>query len=318
MIQKTIEISKAYDASLTVYLHSESSEMNTGKRPGILIFPGGGYSMCSDREAEPVALEYLSEGYQAFILRYSVGEFRNFERALEQAARSLEILHEHGDHWNLDTSKIAVIGFSAGGHLAAAVSNLSPIKPALCMLGYPVILKPFATAMKIESPSLDECVTADTPPTFLFSTFSDNLVPIEHSLAYLRALEAHDVPFESHIFQTGKHGLSVAKSYTANGQAENVNAFFRQWVPLSKDWLKIHWGDFPLQHIAEMAEEPSLRMYFKDENKKQLLLTALPMLNDPENYKLLRNFSLNVLHERLPDIFTAQLTEHLINALKSE
>jgi dipeptidyl aminopeptidase/acylaminoacyl peptidase len=88
-------------------------------------------------------------------------------------------------------------------------------------------------------------VTAETPPVFLFSTFEDQTVPIENSIAFMQALNAHGIPFESHIFQKGKHGLSLAKPHTSNGLKANVDADAAQWFGLSVSWLHKVFGQFP-------------------------------------------------------------------------
>src|SRR5699024_8142662 len=103
--------------------------------------PGGGYSFCSEREGEPIALNFLAQGYHTGVLRYHVGDKRSFEKSLEDAQKALLKIQDLATIWKIDENKIAVIGFSAGGHLAAALSNLSPVKPNLCILGYPAILK---------------------------------------------------------------------------------------------------------------------------------------------------------------------------------
>ena len=85
---------------------------------------------------------------------------------------------------------------------------------------------------------------SSTPQTFLFSTFEDELVPIEHTLQFMQALNDHQIPFESHIFQHGKHGLSLAKSHLSAGIEENVNEDVAKWFDLSVNWLKKVLGDF--------------------------------------------------------------------------
>lgn len=241
-------------AGLTVYLHEEKAEYErVGDRPFVLVIPGGGYSFCSEREAEPIALNFAAQGFHAGVLRYHVGTHRSFSHSLADAEKAIVKIQELTSEWRIDAEKIAVIGFSAGGHLAAALSTLSSMKPSLCILGYPAILSSFATVMKIDAPSLEECVTKDTPPTFLFSTFEDNVVPIENSLAYLQALEDHEVPFESHIFQKGRHGLSLATERFGN-RKEMVDPRFARWFDECVEWLELNWAD----KVAQPALFPDL------------------------------------------------------------
>lgn len=120
-------------------------------RPSVLVIPGGGYEMTSDREAEPIAMQFLAAGYNAFVLRYSVKP-SVFPVALLEAAEAMKQIREHAAEWHVDTNAIAVIGFSAGGHLAAnlatsasdeviAAHGYDPdaVRPNGLMLAYPVI-----------------------------------------------------------------------------------------------------------------------------------------------------------------------------------
>src|SRR5690625_2036798 len=163
--------------------------------------------MVSDREAEPIAMAYLAEGYNAFILRYSVGKESSFEEALSEAEDAISMIRENADQCNTDPNKIATIGFSACGHLAASLGTMGISRPNALMLGYPCILSDPGLAFTV--PSVNKEVDDLTPPTFLFSTFDDQIVPIAHTLSFMEALNKQGIPFESHIFQKGIHGLSL-------------------------------------------------------------------------------------------------------------
>ena len=112
------------DPVLTVYLPDNLTQMGRGDqlRPGLLVIPGGGYAMVSEREAEPIALNFLSEGYNVFVLTYSVAPNR-FPVQLREVAAALEVIWYSASDWHVDVSKIAIMGFSAGGHLACHYSN---------------------------------------------------------------------------------------------------------------------------------------------------------------------------------------------------
>ena len=128
------------NVTLTAYTQPVEGEFNhISKRPAVLILPGGGYSMCSDREADPVAFPYLEAGYQAFILRYSVGEDSVWPNPLDDYEQAMALIEERADEWKVLTDKIVVIGFSAGGHLAASAATMSQHRPYAAILGYPVI-----------------------------------------------------------------------------------------------------------------------------------------------------------------------------------
>ena len=94
-------------------------------------------------------------------------------------------------------------------------------------------------------PSVADRVDEHTPPTFLFAIREDEIVPISHTLAFASALKTAGIPFEMHIFQKRRHGLSLGKALSANGHGFALNAAFSQWLPLSIVWLKGSWGDFP-------------------------------------------------------------------------
>ena len=235
----------AGSAVLTGYLLDESDELlNARPRPAVLVFPGGGYFMTSDREAEPVALGYLAEGFNAFVLRYAVGADAPFERSLADAQAGLAWLGENADRVGIDSGKIAVVGFSAGGHLAACLGTVADVKPGALVLGYPVTLAEFGPPIGKTIVDVAAAVTAATPPTFLFSTSGDSLVPIRNSLAFLAALAEHDVPFESHIYLLGPHGISLAKPLTSNGVAALVDAAVAQWLTDSVRFLHAVFGQF--------------------------------------------------------------------------
>ena len=108
-------------AKLYTYIRDESPEMEAHRRPAVVICPGGGYGMTSDREAEPVALKFLEKGFQCFVLRYSVEPVR-FPAALLQLATAVAMVRSRADEWHVNADKIAVCGFSAGGHLAASLA----------------------------------------------------------------------------------------------------------------------------------------------------------------------------------------------------
>lgn len=223
--------------------------------PALVVCPGGGYTMTSDREAEPIALKFVAENYRVFVVRYSVAPC-HFPQQLREVAAVMELIHENAAEWNIDTQKVAIMGFSAGGHLAAQYSNrwncpevreiFPDSKPVQAsVLCYPVITanERYSHAGSIinyngTGASCEELVTAKTPPTFLWHTADDAVVPVENSLFYAKALSAHKVPYELHIYPHGTHGLATADDATIvymDRWIEQVNG----WLEEAKAWLKL-------------------------------------------------------------------------------
>jgi acetyl esterase/lipase len=232
-------------ASLTCYLQEKSNELgNTLVRPAMLVFPGGGYSFCSDREAEPIALAYMAEGYNAFVLRYSIKCDNAFYKALDDAEAALAYLRSHAEELNIDASKIAVVGFSAGGHLASALGTLGKDKPNALILAY-AVTSAFGPP-EYNVPDTYDKVSEATPPSFLFATSDDGVVPGPNSLKFALALDEHDIYYEIHVYMTGQHGLSLAKPLTANFQPAMVEPDTAEWFPASIRFLRNVFGDFQI------------------------------------------------------------------------
>ncbi|MCC2593718.1 alpha/beta hydrolase [Tessaracoccus sp. OS52] len=239
------------DAALTGYIQEPSAELSTATvRPAVLVLPGGGYFITSDREAEPVALAYLAEGFNTFVLRYSVGAEAPFSNSLADAEAALRWIRGHADELHVDPEKVAVAGFSAGGHLASSLA-VGADKPDALVVGYPVTLSEFGPAIGKDILNVPDHVTSDTPPTFLFSTCDDTVVPIRNSLEFLGALASAGVPFESHIYLLGPHGLSLSRPLTASGHAELVEPSVAQWFADSVRFLRSVFGDFPVEGQSE-------------------------------------------------------------------
>ena len=316
------------EAILSCYLHDQSPEMKTADiRPAMLVFPGGGYSMCSDREAEPIALYYLAEGYNAFVLRYSVGPKAPFEQSFEDANMSMKYLHEHAGDLHINPEKIAVVGFSAGGHLAAALGTMGEIRPRAMVLGYPVTLDDFGPIMGKKIPSCDRKVTRKTPPAFIFSTGDDNLVPIKNSLKFATALADKDVFFELHIFPHGAHGLATGRAETANNSPEMVNSDVATWLPESCRFLRHIMGDFTVGDKENNGDFPNyqqldldtpLKFILNNEKGKAALEAAFPgaakaFIQNPMSGR----FSLKQIQPYAPQVLTQEGFDKFMELINS-
>lgn len=243
------------------------SEEGAGKaRPAVVICPGGGYRFVCPREGEPVAMQYLSMGYHAFVLHYAVAPER-FPTALWQLALVVARIRENSGQWLVDPEKIVVSGFSAGGHLACSLGAFwnrefvygalgrkpEEIRPNAMLLSYPVITSgPFCHKGSFEKllgeeadnkekrdfVSLERQVGPHTPRTFVWHTATDDSVPVQNSLLLAEALVNSGVNVELHIFPTGCHGLSLATEDTSNGMEKMVVPRCQSWIALAGEWLK--------------------------------------------------------------------------------
>lgn len=239
MLTERIVFNEERNVTLDVYLPELSDEMpNMKNKPAILILPGGGYSFCSDREAEPVAFEFMAKGYNVFILRYSLNENSLFPTPLNDAILALKTIRSNSEKWHTYPDKVAVCGFSAGGHLAAALSTMSEEKPDACILGYPCILEEIGRILANPVPGLEREVTKLTPPTFIVSASDDDVVPIENSIKYAQALSDNNVPFEMHIFSKGGHGFSISTEVVTIEERQGFVKNSSLWIEMCLNWLK--------------------------------------------------------------------------------
>ena len=230
-----------HNAQLTCYLQEPCTEMPALDRcPAILIFPGGAYAFCSDREADPVALAFLNAGYNAFVLRYSVSQNCPVEEvytnAFAEAQEAMDYLHQNAGDLHIDPEQIAVVGFSAGGHLSAMASNnfdkrtypavdaadKASCRPDFCLLVYPAYLdgENFQLAPEVK-------VSSATPPTMMIQAEDDKSY-INSSLFYYYALKEAGVPAWMHLYSKGGHGYGL----------RDTGAAVNEWPDRAEDWFR--------------------------------------------------------------------------------
>ena len=248
MEKELLILNEARHVTLTAYLQEVNGEFGFDKRPAILILPGGGYAMCSDREADPVAAAYLKAGYQAFILRYSTGAHKAWPNPLNDYEQTMALIEENADKWHLDKTRIAAVGFSAGGHLCACAATMAQHKPAAAILVYPAILKDICDLCQPGMPQPNEHVAADTCPCFLVAARDDRTVDIKNSLMMQLALAEHGVAFESHTYSYGGHGFSTAEEWI---NTNRVSRRVPNWVPDSIGWLEELFGTLTSKGFVE-------------------------------------------------------------------
>ncbi|MEO8050158.1 MAG: alpha/beta hydrolase [Acidobacteriota bacterium] len=226
----------------------------------VIVLPGGSYRALSmNSEGRQVASYLNSMGIAAFVLQYRLGPRYHYPVELDDAQRAIRMVRSHAAEWHIAQNRIGVMGFSAGGHLAATAStrfdsgksdasdNVDRVssRPDFSILCYPVIsmTEPWThQGSKLnllgENPSpelakmLSEelAVTAQTPPTFIFQTNADTTVPAENSVYYFLALRKAGVSAEMHVFESGPHGVGLAMSDPA----------LSEWPKLLLNWLRAH------------------------------------------------------------------------------
>ena len=304
MKAEKIILNKERDVSLTAYLQDVEGEFGFAKRPAMLVIPGGGYAMCSDREADPVAAAYLKAGYQTFILRYTCTPKGKWPLPMEDYEQAMALIEERADEWHLDKTKIAVVGFSAGGHLAACAATVAEHKPAAAVLIYPAILKDIVDLCQPGMPYPNEHVTAETCPCFLAAARDDRTVNIKNTLMMELALADKSVAFESHIYSYGGHGFSTGEDWI---NTNSVCPRLPRWVPDSIEWLGEVMGKLTRSGFTEPVTAISMNGDFapvlsvdctlshlrkQSENAKAVLV---PMFKGIEAVAAVRQFSVEGL-----------------------
>jgi acetyl esterase/lipase len=226
-----------------------------GSSSAIIICPGGGYTHLAEHEGEPVARWLNDHGISTFVLKYRIAP-HHAPAPLMDGRQAVRYVRSHAKEYGIDPQKIGILGFSAGGHLAAMTGTTfdfgnpesdhiverTSSRPDLTVLCYPVItMKQFGHSGSREqlighSPdeqlvnqhSAEICVSIDTPPAFIWHTANDSAVPVENSLQYALSLSRNDIPYELHIFPEGNHGLGLATQLPDVGK----------WTSLCISWLR--------------------------------------------------------------------------------
>jgi acetyl esterase/lipase len=240
--------------TLTIYLPAHPAKSNTG----VIVAPGGSYTVLAmNHEGRQVANWLNSLGMTAFVLKYRLGPKYHHPIELGDAQRAIRLVRSRAKEFGIRQDRIGIMGFSAGGHLAATVGThydhgdpaaSDPIdrmscRPDFLVLAYPVIsfVAPYSHSrsarnllgdnpdMQVREELSNELhVTPDTPPTFLFSTSTDKVVPSENSVAFYLALHTAGVSAELHIFQKGPHGVGL----------DSADPVLGVWPTLLANWMR--------------------------------------------------------------------------------
>jgi acetyl esterase/lipase len=224
----------------------------------VVICPGGGYAyLAITKEGYKVAKWLNTLGITAFVLKYRLPSDQIMENKtigpLQDAQESIRFIRRNAAKWGINTEKVGVIGFSAGGHLASTLSthynevvykaiDTVSAKPNFSILIYPVLsmdekithkgsrnllLGTAPSAALIEKYSNEKHIDSSTPPTYIVHAVDDKSVPVENSINYLLALKKNSVPCEIHLYESGKHGFGLGNSGTS-----------KNWTNQCEEWLR--------------------------------------------------------------------------------
>lgn len=238
------------------------------KRPAVVVLPGGGYAQVCAHEGEPIALQFVTRGFHAFVLEYDcLNEYGYYPTQLIQLACAVDYIKKHAQEYNVNPDEIFVVGFSAGGHLAGNLSTDymqaisaygAPLdcKVTAAGLCYPVISNVYKHVGSFENLTknrstqeekeevfkkirLDENVCERTAPAFIWSTAEDTVVPPINAISYAAQLSKNKIKFELHVYPQGEHGLASCNK-ELNGDVDylfkpirwfdDCAAFFRLFV----------------------------------------------------------------------------------------
>lgn len=269
MIYKKISLSETND---NIYMNAYIADKVSGyKRGAILVIPGGGYAeICSEREGEPIALAFMSQGFNAFVLSYSVKE--NSDEAypvqLIEGAKAIKHIKDNAEEYGIESDRVFTCGFSAGGHLAAALGIMwsdkaiydaidMPYgynKPKGIMPVYPVIsgINDFSTVdcfynllgtqtpseEQLKEVSLELRVDEDSVPAYIVHTSNDETVSVKNSLCLAEAYANYGLQFEMHIYPDGPHGMALGNEITKCGVEKYDNPAIAEWIKNAAYWAK--------------------------------------------------------------------------------
>ena len=274
MIHECINLKEIYpqlnggdNVLLYSYCLENFKEWSTGrKRKTVLILPGGGYQFVSEREAEPIAVQYLKEDINTFVLSYTVinEPAHHPLNPIDEVFAAILYIKRNAERYNVDVDHISVMGFSAGGHLASTVGlfyqdetyskllncNIEDLHISGLLLSYPVItmgeythfgsmhLRTGEDKELINKLSTEKHITSNYPPTFIWTTFEDDIVHPFNSTMLVHELIKNNVRVEFHLYPEGHHGLALANEITVSVNNPNQYESVHTWIEHSIKFIK--------------------------------------------------------------------------------
>ena len=261
MRTNTFVLSEKYpDCTVTTYIHEPSEELAIDSRRAIIVCPGGAFEYHSDREAEPIALQYFAAGLNVFLLRYSVKANAKNDAPMIESALLVKHIREHAEEYFVDPKYVFITGFSAGGHVAASCGTMwnDPAvraamgdapeginRPTATLPCYAVISGgqyahrwsidnlcggPSEGTAGADRYSMELHVDSTTSPAFLWHTFNDACVSVMNSVLYAEAMIKAGVPVELHIYPDGNHALALCNKETWSRIPSHINPTVQGWI----------------------------------------------------------------------------------------
>ncbi|MDO4622787.1 MAG: alpha/beta hydrolase [Eubacteriales bacterium] len=302
-------------AEITGYIHERNRELGEEMTyPTMLVLPGGGFRFCSAREGEPIAAAYYAKGYNTFVLDYTTVSKKpdaGIEDPMQDVQLALAWLKEHEEEFHGTPHNTAMIGFSGGGHLAAASATHDELRPNALLLIYPGILSNPARAL--DCPDIIERVDEQTPASFIIGSREDTVTPPRHQLAFAAALEKAEVDFELHIFPDGFHGMSLGTEVTASGNKTNIDPVYASWFDMSVRWLARKWKgiDSNGKSVANYTVDMPLSKLMKNEHVAVILKEKIPAFDQILQNSMARTVPFNVIAQFEPDLLTPEMVEEI-------
>ena len=315
----------------------------TANGTAVIIAPGGAYvGLAGNLEGRQVADWFAARGVTAFVLKYRLGKKYLYPIPLTDARRAVRLVRSRAKEFGISPSRIGMMGFSAGGHLTAAASTMFDeeqstsndavdklsSRPDFVILGYPWLnamtpdqngISPYCMVLRVDAGgckdfpqySPESHVTKQTPPTFIYHTTDDELVPVDVSVTFYRALRGNDVPAEMHIFAHGKHGSGLGLGDPA----------LDLWPSLLEAWLRGRGLLTPdLQVLADAEKNKAPPTPRKPGQRFSVDLAVGELLDNPEAKSILvktlgndfvkgipesaRSSSLRQVAQFIPDVLT--------------